>query len=454
VIDTLVGEVCDDGDQLGGDGCAADCRSGEVCGNGIIDAAAGEVCDDSDQIGGDGCSANCRSDETCGNSVIDTPVGEVCDDGGTVGGDGCNSTCTSTVEVTRVTVGFGDTCAVLSDGRGYCWGVNYDNTLGVGNLGNPVRTPKQILTNRTDWVAIYNGADGDDAHRCGLTKSQALHCWGANGSFGKVGNGATNTFVTSPYAHTNTWRSVAAARGFTVGIRADGTFCHWGVNRGTTPLCTTTGWGSVAGFYDHVCLIKTDGSLWCAGSGTDGKLGRGDIVGNDTPQRVQLATDWLAVAAGGSHTCGIRGTNGQGSLWCWGDNEYGQLGFASAYTNDGTVNFQDNVTLPQQVGTDTSWVAVSAGLDHVCAIKADDSMWCWGQNNRGQLGLDDTTIRTQPTRVAASSQWTAVAAGKSYSCALQVDGSVFCFGSNSFGEAGQPPPAPTSVLSPLRVTIP
>ena len=126
VVDTVLGEVCDDSNTTDGDGCSADCRSDETCGNGVPDAITGEECDDGNLTGGDGCdatclnevcgnsildvgeacddgntssgdgcSADCLSDETCGNGVVDTVLGEVCDDGNTTGGDGCSADCLS-----------------------------------------------------------------------------------------------------------------------------------------------------------------------------------------------------------------------------------------------------------------------------------------------------------------------------------------------------------------------
>jgi cysteine-rich repeat protein len=83
------GEKCDDGNTISGDGCSADCKSVEVCGNGIVDTAVGEVCDDGNTKSGDGCSADCKSTEVCGNGIKD--VHELCDDGGAAGG--CNDDC-------------------------------------------------------------------------------------------------------------------------------------------------------------------------------------------------------------------------------------------------------------------------------------------------------------------------------------------------------------------------
>jgi len=88
-------EMCDDGNTVAGDGCAADCASNESCGNGVTDTAVGEVCDDGNTQHGDGCAAGCRSNEACGNGVLDTTVGEECDDGNTANWDGCNAVCQS-----------------------------------------------------------------------------------------------------------------------------------------------------------------------------------------------------------------------------------------------------------------------------------------------------------------------------------------------------------------------
>jgi cysteine-rich repeat protein len=93
ILDVTVGEVCD-GNVVGGGRCSSDCRSIGVCGNGIVDIAVHEVCDDGNIIGGDGCSADCLT-EVCGNGIVDIAVGEVCDDWNIIGGDGCSADCRS-----------------------------------------------------------------------------------------------------------------------------------------------------------------------------------------------------------------------------------------------------------------------------------------------------------------------------------------------------------------------
>ncbi len=85
-----MGEACDDGNLVDGDGCQASSAL-PTCGDGVLDA--GETCDDGNSVDGDGCNALCSSDETCGNSVVDPGVDEACDDGNTIAGDGCSATC-------------------------------------------------------------------------------------------------------------------------------------------------------------------------------------------------------------------------------------------------------------------------------------------------------------------------------------------------------------------------
>jgi cysteine-rich repeat protein len=140
VLDAAVGEACDDGNTVGGDGCSADCRSEEVCGNGFLDP--GEVCDDANRRSADGCSADCQSNETCGNGYVDSAVGEQCDDGNLISGDGCSGMC-------RFEVGM---CIVDEDLGTLRSGVPVSRRLNVAAAGDMWNTdcaaagPERVLT--------------------------------------------------------------------------------------------------------------------------------------------------------------------------------------------------------------------------------------------------------------------------------------------------------------------
>ena len=146
---------------------------------------------------------------------------------------------------------------------------------------------------------------------------------------------------------------------------------------GAAPATVPSSWVSVAAGGTQTCGILTDGSLWCWGDNYDGQLGDGTQLNRTTPVPVAGDATWAQVDTGGQHTCGIRT---DGSLWCWGDNTFGQVG-------DGTSGTSYLYHQPVRVGTDTDWSTVATGYYHTCGIHTDGSLWCWGENSQGQLGF-------------------------------------------------------------------
>jgi serine/threonine protein kinase/alpha-tubulin suppressor-like RCC1 family protein len=131
----------------------------------------------------------------------------------------------------------------------------------------------------------------------------------------------------------------------------------------------------------------------------------------------------VTVAAGGLHSCML---NAEGRAYCWGGNDRGQLGAGGA----------NSVATPLAVAGDVRFIAIAAGLSHSCAIARGGAAWCWGENERGQLGDRSTMAHQAPMRVADARMFTAVDVGAGHSCALDSQAEALCWGSNSHGQLG------------------
>jgi alpha-tubulin suppressor-like RCC1 family protein len=137
----------------------------------------------------------------------------------------------------------------------------------------------------------------------------------------------------------------------------------------------------------HSLAIKADGSLYAWGANSHSQLGLGTTTDYESePTRVGSDSNWVAVAAGALHSLGLKA---DGSLYAWGANSHGQLGLG---------NYIEQQS-PQQVVGFSDWVAVAAGALHSLGLKGDGSLHAWGFNSDGQLGLGDTNYRLSPTLV-------------------------------------------------------
>lgn len=224
----------------------------------------------------------------------------------------------------------------------------------------------------------------------------------------------------------------------------------------------------------HTCVIRK-GELWCWGDNGFGQLGVGDQVQRSSPERVGTESDWITIAAGTGHTCGIRSTNDVGGLYCWGHNDLGQLGigaseaveplpslvsnniqFRSVAAGDshtcgldengklwcwgrqaggavGLGNLGEPMTSPARVSEVDTYVDLSAGAGHNCAVRDNGTLWCWGHYECFQIGSENHQIR--PHQVDDQC-WKAVAAGGKHTCALRDDDTAQCFGANGTGQLG------------------
>ncbi len=132
---------------------------------------------------------------------------------------------------------------------------------------------------------------------------------------------------------------------------------------------------------------------------------------------------FTAVESGSHHCLALKA---DATLWSWGWNYFGQLGLGDSTDR----------TIPAQVGGDSNWAAVSGGGYHSLGLRSDGSLWAWGRNGSGQLGVGDTAERHSPVRVGDDSNWVAVSAGNEHSLAVKSDGTLWAWGSNRYGQLG------------------
>jgi alpha-tubulin suppressor-like RCC1 family protein len=185
-----------------------------------------------------------------------------------------------------------------------------------------------------------------------------------------------------------------------------------------------TNWLSVAAGYYTGSAIKTDGTLWTWGNAQNGVLGLGNLTRYSSPKQVGALTDWLQISCNG--VARIMAVKTDGTLWAWGQNNFGQLGLGDV----------SNRSSPVQVGALTGWLNVSAGYEHTCAVKTNGTLWAWGQNASGQLGLGNLTYYSSPKQVGALTNWYSVCCGYNYSYAIKTDGTIWSWGKNQNGQLG------------------
>lgn len=338
------------------------------------------------------------------------------------------------------------TCAASTDGALWCWGSNRTGALGSGTTTDSL-VPQQVGGGLT-WKLV--SASG--RHSCGVREDGTLWCWGDN-RYGELGTGAITWLPTQQQVTTSKkWSSLSTDAATTCATRTDGTLWCWGNNSSgqlgdgtTTPrstpiqVGTDTTWETVETSGGHTCATRADHTLWCWGANAHGELGDGSTTNRAAPTQVGALSTWATVSPGGLHTCA---TQTDGTLWCWGDNTYGELG-------DGTTTSR---SVPAQVGTDATWAAVSSGeLGHTCATRTDGTLWCWGANEA--LGDSQTWAndRLVPGQVGTETTWATLSAGLNLSCGTQTDGTLWCWGGSGWQS---PPPAQASTeMTWTRVTV-
>jgi alpha-tubulin suppressor-like RCC1 family protein len=314
------------------------------------------------------------------------------------------------------------TQAIKTDGTLWTWGNS--NNYGLLGISDSIQrsTPVTTFAGGTNWKQVTESsydismALNDD----GVNKR--LFVWG-NGDEGRLGSHRSADFwIPVEVSSTVTWKQVSSGINHAAAVKTDGTLWLWGSagagslgvsdsSQRDTPVTTFAGgtnWKQVSCGYITTAAIKTDGTLWIWGLNANGQLGNNNTLDVSTPITTFTGgTNWKQVSCGQRHISAIK-TNG--TLWIWGNSNYGQLG------NSNTISRSTPVTT---FTGGTNWKQVGSGPFYNAAIKTDGTLWVWGNNSNGQLGNSSAINRSTPvTTFTGGTNWKQVSAGQVLTAAV------------------------------------
>ena len=395
---------------------------------------------------------------------------------------GSASITVETIALASIEAGAYTTCGLTPGGAGYCWGDNTYAELGSGTWAQSA-VPQAVAGGLT-FAAITVGG----VQTCGLTSNGTPHCWGddvygelgAGTSVPEVCGGQTDPCSPRPIAVAggHAFSSISAGWGPTCALTAGGAAYCWGDNSygqlgiGTgsgpencrlgpcsrTPVAVQGGPPFVlvsAGAF-HVCALTAAGAAYCWGDNIAGELGTGSATGLvtcagnpciPTPTPVAGGLTFTTLRVGFAHTCG-RTTDG--TWYCWGSNNYGQLGNGTTGPELCQGAYPCS-TLPVAVAVGTDFSSVTPGYRHSCGITSGGAASCWGANSSGQLGDGTFASDSAAVTVAGGLSFASVSAYVEHTCGITTGGVAYCWGRNTWGELGDGQQGTDAVPQPIRV---
>jgi alpha-tubulin suppressor-like RCC1 family protein len=299
-------------------------------------------------------------------------------------------------------------CGIGTDSHVYCWGEDELGQLGSGVKGTIV---SDLVARATVSGVRFKAVTVGGAHACAISTADLAYCWGADES-GQLGD--------RRQIHSSTPIPLA-------------------------PPFDTFRWSRLSAGERHTCGVTLTGEAYCWGNNETGQLGNAQplVLLSDVPVLVSGGLQFREIAAGGNHTCGVTSAGG---VVCWGRAAEGQLG-------NGAFG-QVPLYSPVAAGGLAGIAEVSSGGSHSCARDTNGSVSCWGLNDWGQLGNGSGPGQTaSPTAVAGALSFRSISAGSRHTCGVSSDGNTWCWGSNAFGALGNELQAAYR-LSPQRVATP
>jgi alpha-tubulin suppressor-like RCC1 family protein len=301
------------------------------------------------------------------------------------------------------------TCGITSEGVGYCWGRGDDGELGSGGnlLDNPLPLP--VDTSGITGAKTFDQIAGGMFHTCGLTTSGSIYCWGSD-YYGQLGNGDYQGDSLVP-----------------VPVTAGG------IDGGKSISRLMSG-------SEHNCVMTANGNVYCWGEDRFGQLGD-EETSLESHYPVLVNTNGISgdksfiyIGGGSSQTCGLTADS---AAYCWGSDAYGALGNGGDSQNSHVPVRVDTTGVTGGV-----FIQFTADVYHTCGLTPDGIAYCWGSDEFGQLGDGGTSqdsqipVQVDMSEIVGEKAFAQISAGGQHTCGITVDGRVYCWGSDNTGQLG------------------